>query len=87
MNQQIAIWVSEATPCRPYNRAMTTLDDAFYLERRAEDELNAAQEANHPAAVRAHYDLAGLYLDRLYGVAPDANSMNLQPRGGTGDTS
>lgn len=37
-----------------------------YLEERAEAELSLAQAAAHPAAVRAHYLLAGLYLDRLY---------------------
>lgn len=41
--------------------------DSSYLERRAEDELVAAQQATHPGAVRAHYNLASLYLDRLYG--------------------
>jgi hypothetical protein len=41
-------------------------DDLAYFERRAEDELEAAQDAEHPAAVRAHYHLASLYLDRLY---------------------
>lgn len=37
-----------------------------YLEKRAEAEISLAQAAAHPAAVRAHYRLAGLYLDRLY---------------------
>ena len=37
-----------------------------YLERRAEDELDRAQEAMHPAAVKAHYELLGYYLNRLY---------------------
>jgi hypothetical protein len=37
-----------------------------YLERRAEQELELAQSSTHPAAVRAHYQLAGFYLDRLY---------------------
>jgi hypothetical protein len=40
--------------------------DRAYLERRAEDELDLAQRADHPAAVKAHYDLLGLYLDQLY---------------------
>lgn len=37
-----------------------------YLERRAEDELDLAQHAEHPAAIRAHYELLGHYLNRLY---------------------
>ena len=41
--------------------------DKDYLERRAEAELSLAQAATHPAAVRAHYLMAGFYLDRLYG--------------------
>lgn len=41
-------------------------DELRYLERRAEDELEAAQKATHPAAVRSHYNLAAFYLDRLY---------------------
>ena len=40
--------------------------DRDYLEERAEAELSMAQAAVHPAAVRAHYLLAGFYLDRLY---------------------
>ena len=46
-----------------------------YLERRAEAEISLAQAAAHPAAVRAHYLLAGFYLDRLYGAdGNDASS-------------
>lgn len=41
--------------------------DLAYLERRAEDELQAAQMASHPAAVHAHYVLASAYLERLFG--------------------
>lgn len=37
-----------------------------YLEQRAEAELAAAQAAQHPAAVRAHFLLASEYLERLY---------------------
>jgi hypothetical protein len=40
--------------------------ERLYLERRAEDELDRAQRAMHPAAVRAHYELLGFYLNRLY---------------------
>jgi hypothetical protein len=40
--------------------------DKDYLEQRAEAELVLAQAADHPAVVRAHYLMAGFYLDRLY---------------------
>jgi hypothetical protein len=47
-------------------------DDRTYLEQRAEAELDRAQQASHPAAVRAHYELLGHYLNRLYpGDPPD----------------
>lgn len=42
-------------------------NETAYLKARADSELELAQQATHPAAVRAHYMLAGLYLDRLYG--------------------
>ena len=41
-------------------------EDSDYFERRAETELALAQAADHPNAVRAHYVMAGRYLDRLY---------------------
>lgn len=41
-------------------------DERRYLELRAESELFCAQAAKHPRAVKAHYSLAELYLDRLY---------------------
>lgn len=47
-------------------------DSDYYLER-AEVELTAARAARHPAAMRAHYFLAGFYLDKAHGsvaVAP-----------------
>lgn len=40
-----------------------------YNEARAEEELEQAQRASHPGAVRSHYLLAGFYLDRIYGAA------------------
>lgn len=45
--------------------------DKEYFEKRAEAELSLAQAAAHPAAVRAHYLMAGFYLDRLYGPEID----------------
>jgi hypothetical protein len=41
--------------------------DLRYYERRAEVELEQAQAAGHPNAVRAHYHLAGHYLDLIHG--------------------
>ena len=40
--------------------------DKDYFERRAEAEIEAAQGASHAAAVRAHYELAGYYLDLVH---------------------
>ena len=45
---------------------MTAQDRAYYM-RRAEAELALATCAAHPAAMRAHYHLAGFYLDKAYG--------------------
>jgi hypothetical protein len=45
---------------------MNEQDEGAYLEARAEAELSLAQAADHPAVVRAHYMMAGFYLDRLY---------------------
>ena len=40
--------------------------DLDYFLLRAEAELSLAQVAEHPAAVKAHYTLAGYYLDTVY---------------------
>lgn len=48
-------------------------EEQDYLERRAEDELRLAQEANHQRAVQAHYELASAYLDRLHGETPKSS--------------
>ena len=45
--------------------------DRFYYIQRAEEELEIAQTSNEPAAVKAHYTLAGYYLDRAYGTPDD----------------
>lgn len=55
------------------------MDDREYLERRAEAELALAQASDHPAVVRAHYMLAGHYLDRLYN--PDEQAPDAQAHG------
>ena len=49
-----------------------------YFEHRGEEELNLAQRATHPAVVRAHYELAELYLGRVFGVeeaGPDQSGL------------
>jgi len=49
--------------------------DTDYYYRRAEAELEQAQRATSPAAVKAHYTLAGHYLDRVYGGTGDASNI------------
>ncbi|MFG6283803.1 hypothetical protein [Sphingomonas sp. S6] len=46
-------------------------DDSNYFYDRAETELELAQRATHPLAVRAHYIIANHYLDRCYGGPPE----------------
>lgn len=41
-------------------------NDVAYFYQRAEAELEMAQTAQHPAAVKAHYLLATHYLDTLH---------------------
>lgn len=41
-------------------------DEKDYYERRAEQEIEAAQHSSHPEACRAHYLLAGYYLDMIH---------------------
>jgi hypothetical protein len=45
-------------------------EDQDYFERRAEDEIRLAQQADHQKVVQAHYELASAYLDRLHGETP-----------------
>ena len=45
-------------------------EEQEYFERRAEAELALAQSAEHSRAVRAHYELASAYLDRIHGDEP-----------------
>ena len=40
-------------------------DDATYYRRRAETELEKAQQATSPEIVRAHFELANAYLERI----------------------
>lgn len=44
-------------------------EDEDYLYRRAEQQLELAQAATHPAVVKAHYLLADAYLERLHAPA------------------
>ncbi len=41
-------------------------EDREYFEKRAEAEIALAQVATHASVVRAHYELATAYLDRIY---------------------
>ena len=43
-----------------------TVDNLDYFQKRAETELALAQSAEHANAVRAHYLLAGYYLDLVH---------------------
>jgi hypothetical protein len=48
-------------------------EDIQYFERRAEAEIEAAQQARHQAVVQAHYELASAYLDRIHGDEPKSS--------------
>jgi len=47
-------------------------DELAYFESRAEAEICLAQKARHARAVKAHYELASAYLDRIHGDSPKA---------------
>ena len=53
-------------------------EDTDYFLARAEAELELAQSAHHQAACRAHYLLAGYYLDRVYGGSAGGEATALQ---------
>ena len=56
------------------------LDDPDYFQKRAEAELELAQTAKHAAAVRAHYLMAGYYLDRIHNKdGPDEDVSSVGP--------
>lgn len=48
--------------------------DREYFRFRAEAEIEAAQRARHPAAARAHYLIAGHYLDLAYNQSASVRS-------------
>jgi hypothetical protein len=41
-------------------------EDVRYYTARAEQQMDLAQQASHPEAVRAHFMLASRYLDLVY---------------------
>ena len=45
-------------------------EETAYYESRAEAEIALAQKAQHARVVRAHYELASAYLDRIHGDTP-----------------
>lgn len=45
-------------------------DDVIYYQRRAEAELERAQQATRPEVVRPHFELANAYLERIAAVQP-----------------
>ncbi|WBH15452.1 hypothetical protein [Sphingomonas radiodurans] len=51
-------------------------DDKEYFYKRAESELEMAQRTIVPEAVKAHYTLAGYYLDKVYTDQPAANDAD-----------
>ncbi len=46
--------------------------DIDYYQRRAETEIEMAQNSTDARAVRAHYELASAYLDRIHGDTPQS---------------
>lgn len=45
-------------------------EEMAYYESRAEAEIALAQAARHARVVKAHYELAAAYLDRIHGDTP-----------------
>ncbi len=58
-------------------------DDKEYYYRRAESELEMAQRTEIPEAVKAHYTLAGYYLDTVYN--DEAVAAHILPAADIGD--
>lgn len=57
------------SPSEPVGTDIEIEGDRAYFLSRAEAQLELAQAASAPEAVRAHYHLANLYLDRVYGTS------------------
>ena len=51
-------------------------EDPEYYERRAEEQLELAQSSIIPSAVKAHYDLANLYLEKREAAEAKAAMWN-----------
>lgn len=52
-------------------------EEVAYYEERAEAEIAMAQQASHAGVVKAHYELAAAYLDRIHGDTPEAGPNSL----------
>lgn len=52
--------------------------DRDYYYQRAESELALAQQSTNQEAVKAHYELAGYYLDLVYGDAGQGSHAERQ---------
>ena len=50
-------------------------EDRDYFYHRAEQEIACAQASASPPLVRFHYQLAALYLDRVFGAVGDPRSV------------
>ena len=50
-------------------------DERSYFQARAEEEIEAARAASHSEAVRAHYLLAGYYLDLVHNPAAARSNL------------
>ena len=64
----------------PVGRCAMLQDDLTYYRRRAEVELEQAQRAEDPGVVKAHYDMASAYLDRVAGseaMDPNADTSRI----------
>ena len=57
-------------------------EDLHYFQARADAELELAQQAAHPTAVKAHYTLAGMYLDRVHRSEPSLDAGSAVIRAG-----
>ncbi|MDB5705980.1 MAG: hypothetical protein JWN66_3096 [Sphingomonas bacterium] len=57
-------------------------DDRAYYQGRAEAELKRAEASNDPAAVRLHYQLAELHLERV-GQCPPCDEDTAHDLAGT----
>ncbi len=59
-------WLQPETRLTVTREMMVDSAEKHYFLERAEAELDRANEATHEGAARAHYYLAGFYLDRAH---------------------